>query len=129
MLNNKKLLIKVLTSLARPFGEDVSNAITFNSGWTGIIKKAYRFGSIVFYQLEATATYIAHHDYVLANIASGYRPEAFYFGAGYTTDSAYNPKALASVRTNTNGNINVVMADEYGAYIFAFGFYKMGGGN
>ena len=107
-----------------PAMEDVSSQFTFGGAWTALLKKAYKVGNLVFFQLEATtSTYVANTDYTIATIASGYRPNGNIIGNGYTTDANYAPKAVVSVRGDSGGNIKVNASNTTGAYFFLTGWY------
>lgn len=107
-----------------PTLEDISSGFTFGGAWTSIVKKAYKYDKMVFFHLEAsTSSYTANYGYTIATIASSYRPNMMFIGNGYTTDGSYNPKAVVSVRINSNGNIIVDASNNTGAYFFITGFY------
>ena len=107
-----------------PTLEDISSGFTFGGAWTSIVKKAYKYDKMVFFHLEAsTSSYTANYSYTIATIASSYRPNMMFIGNGYTTDGSYNPKAVVSVRINSNGNIIVDAQNNTGAYFFITGFY------
>ena len=108
------------------YGADVSSKITYGSAWTSQVKIARKMGNLVFFQLEANAgTFNANTNYVIANIASGYRPAVQQFATGITTDSSYNPKGTVSAVLKTDGSINIrtQTASSSGAYVFVSGFY------
>ena len=107
-----------------PSVEDISSSFTFGGAWTSIVKTAYKYDKMVFFHLEAsTSSYQANYGYTIATIASSYRPNQMFIGHGYTTDGSYNPKAVVSVRINSNGNIVVDSQNNTGAYFFITGFY------
>ena len=106
--------------------EDISTSITVGSAWTGITKKAWKYGKLVFFHIEASVdSFIANYGYTIATISSGYRPLQMLIGNGYTTDGSYNPKALVSVRINTDGTIVVDANATTGNYFFVTGFYVL----
>ena len=108
-----------------PGMEDISSMFTFGGAWTGLVKKAYRVGKLVFFHLEASvSSYQANYNYTMCTIASGYRPlwnTVFY---GYTTDGSYNPKSIISARSAIDGNIIVNAQNTTGSYFFVTGFYE-----
>ena len=107
-------------------GIDIASHITFGSAWTQQVKVARRIGNMVFFQLEANAgSFNANTNYVLANIASGYRPAVQQFATGITTDGSYNPKGTVSAVLKTDGSINIrtQTASSSGAFVFISGFY------
>lgn len=107
-----------------PSVEDVSAYFTFGGAWTSIVKKAYKYDKMIFFHLEAsTSSYTANYSYTIATITSDYRPNQMFIGQGYTTDGSYNPKAVVSVRINSNGSIIVDASNNTGAYFFITGFY------
>ena len=106
--------------------EDISSQFTFGGAWTSIVKKAWKYGKLVFFHLEASVgSYQANYGYTIATIASGYRPSAMAVCHAYTTDGNYNPKAVVSAQAQTNGNIVVRSQNTTGAYFFVSGFYVL----
>ena len=103
---------------------DISSQFTLGGAWTGIVKKAYKYGRMVFFHIEASVgTYTANYGYTIATVASGYRPTAMAVCNAYTTDGSYNPKAVVSARLETNGNLIVDSQNTTGSYFFVTGFY------
>ena len=113
LLNNQKI-------------EDISDKITLGGAWTLVFKKAYRVGSMAFFDIEAyTSSYVAGTEYVLATIASGYRPKTSLPCTGHTTNGSYTPQGVVNCIANTNGNIRVVASNTNGNYFFIQGFYEI----
>lgn len=105
---------------------DISSSITMGGAWSQLVKKAWKIGNLVFFEIEATAgSFNANTQYTIATIASGYRPSDVHFASGYTTDGSYNPKGTVSVLVRATGAIDIrtQLASSSGAYVFISGFY------
>lgn len=107
-----------------PVVEDISDKITLGAAWTNLTKVAYRVGKVCYFYIEAYAgTVIEGTQYIIATIASGYRPRATVAHTGHTTNGSFLAQGIVNTFVWTNGDITVRAQNGNGKYVFISGWW------